>query len=105
MTAPTTPDFQAIAQEIVTEQSGAHLDCEETRFCFEATCPAHLARAIATAIEDAYAAGLSKAERSDPTLLADVVDLHRQATTEHSHFYTANVLARCIRALGREGPA
>lgn len=32
----------------------------------------------------------------DPSLLSDLADLHRQATKERSHFYTAGVIRRVI---------
>lgn len=37
-------------------------------------------------------------------LIADLIDLHKQATTERSHYYVASVVKRCIAALSSPPP-
>lgn len=40
-------------------------------------------------------------DKTDNRLLADLDDLHKQATKEHSHYYVAGVVKRCIAEIRR----
>lgn len=41
----------------------------------------------------------------DPTILADLADLHKQATTERSHYYVAKVVQRSMKEITRQDAA
>ena len=41
----------------------------------------------------------------DPEILADLRDLHEQATKERSHYYTGKVVERAIKVITRQNAA